>query len=57
MQIISKNSRWRAIMGIYKTTKFNQSSNNLSWDIVLTERCPEQKEKKTEYENQKPMQI
>ncbi len=33
-------------MEIYQTAKFERSPNNLSWDIVLTDRWPEQKKKK-----------
>ncbi len=56
MQIITKNIRWRALMETYQTAKFDRSPNNLSWDIVLTDRWPEQekkRKKKKEYEKQK----
>ncbi len=46
MQIINKNIRWRALVETYQTAKFDCSPNNLSWDIVLTDRWPEQKKKK-----------
>ncbi len=45
MQIITKNIRWRALMETYQAAKFERSSNNLSWDIVLTDRWPEQKKR------------
>ncbi len=45
MQIITKNIRWRALVETYQTAKFDRSPNNLSWDIALTDRCPEQKKK------------
>ncbi len=32
-------------MEMYNTAKFDHSSNNLSWDVALMERCPEQKNK------------
>ena len=42
-------------MEIYQNAKFDRSPNNLSWDIVLTDWWPEQKEKgkKKEEETQK----
>ncbi len=46
MQIITKNIRWQALMETYQTVKFDRSLNNLSWDIVLTDRWPEQKKEK-----------
>ncbi len=48
MQIITKNIWWRALMETYQTAKFDRSPNNLSSDIALTDRWPEQtkKEKK-----------
>ncbi len=46
MQIITKNIRWRALMETYQTAKFDRSPNNLSWDIVLTDRWAEKKGKK-----------
>ena len=33
-------------MQTYQTAKFDSSPNNLLWDIVLTDRWPEQKKKK-----------
>ncbi len=33
-------------METYQTAKFDHSRNNLSWDIALTDRLPEQKKKK-----------
>ncbi len=44
MEIITKNIRWRALMETYQIAKFGRSPNNLSRDIVLTQRCPEEKE-------------
>ncbi len=46
MQIITKNIRWRALIETYQTAKFDRSPNNLSWDILLTDRWPEQKKRK-----------
>ncbi len=46
MQIITKYIRWRALMETYQTVKYDRSPNNLSWDIVLTHRWPEQKKEK-----------
>ncbi len=46
MQIITKNIRWRALMEIYQTAKFDRSPNNLSWDIVSTDWWQEKKDKK-----------
>ncbi len=46
MQIITKHIQWRALMETYQTAKFDRSPNNLSWDIVLTDRWPEPKKKK-----------
>ncbi len=45
MQIITKNIRWRALMEAYQTAKFDRSPNNMTWDIVLTDRGPEQEKK------------
>ena len=56
MQIITKNIRRRALMEIYQTAKFASSPNNLSRDIVLSDRWPEQekkRKKKKESEKQK----
>ncbi len=36
MQILTKNIRWRALIDIYETDKFEHSSINLSGDIMLT---------------------
>ncbi len=46
MQIITKNIRRRALMETYQTARFDRSPNNLFWDIVLTDRWPEQKKGK-----------
>ncbi len=46
MQIITENIRWRVLMETYQTAKFDRSPNNLSWDIVLTDRWPEQEKKR-----------
>ena len=46
MQIITKNVRWRVLMETYQTAKFDRSLKSLSWDIVLTDWCPEQEKKK-----------
>ncbi len=53
MQIITKNIRWRALMETYQTAKFDRSANNLSWDIMLTDRWPDQKKKKKKGEKKK----
>ncbi len=37
-------------METYQTAKFDRSPNNLSWDIVLTDRWPEQKKKEKKKE-------
>ncbi len=52
MQIITKNIRWRALMENYHTAKFDCSPNNLSWDIVLTDRWLEQKKKNKKKQKQ-----
>ncbi len=51
MQIITKNYSMAALMKTYQTAnfaKFDHSPENLSRDIVLTDRRPEQKKKKKE---------
>ncbi len=53
MQIITKNIRWRSFIETYHTAKLHRSQNNLSRDIVLTDRWPEQKKGKNEEEKQK----
>ncbi len=45
MQIITKNIRWRASWRPTRLPMFDRSPNNLSWDIVLMDRWPEQKNK------------
>ena len=46
MQLITKNIRWQGPVEIYKIAEFEHSFWALSWDIVLTEWCPEQTKKK-----------
>ncbi len=46
MQIITKNIRWRALTETYQTAKLDCSPNDLSWDVVLTDRWPEQQQQK-----------
>ena len=36
---------------MYQTAKFDRYLKNLSWDVMLTDRCPEKEGK--EYEKQK----
>ena len=51
MQLIHQNIRWRDLVEIYKTAKFDRSSNNLSGDIVLNEQCPKKRKKKKNEKN------
>ena len=46
MQIITKKIRRRVLMETYQTVKFDHSPNNLSRDIVLTDRWLGKKGKK-----------
>ena len=47
MQTITKNIRWRPLIEMCKTTTFDLSSNNMSWDFVLTSRFQKNKKAKT----------
>ncbi len=53
MQVSTKSIRGQALIEICKTVNFDNSSNNLSWDIVLTELRPEQKKKKKKSKNKR----
>ncbi len=45
MQNITKDIWWQTFMEIYRTEKFDYSSNNPSWDTMLTEQCLRKKKK------------